>query len=425
MRLRTLPALAATALAGITLAAASLAPAAAAPSSNANWQYKIKPLRVQSSIHAARPAAFPTPAQCVATYGLACNTPDTIRAAYDIPATIDGEPAGTGTTIAIVDAYGSPTIQKDLDTFSQTMGIASTTVHVSYPTGKPTWTGRPLQQDWAGETTLDVEWAHAVAPGAKIDLVIGSTPYGNVLNNAIRYAIGLHPDTLSMSFGSPEGDVHGIRGNNILYRQATKLFASAAKEGITSFASSGDSGSDNGLGFSNFSYPASDTNVTAVGGTNLFKNVSSALPAETTWDDFTACPFGCTAGVFGATGGAPSLLTGKPGSDVAYDASVYTAVMVYESFDPANAGLYFYGGTSSGSPQWAAATADLVQAAGHKLGNIRPMLSGWAQAGALYDVTAGNDETPTYDGGYSAGPGWDAPTGYGTPDVGKLMSLVS
>lgn len=425
MRSRILPALAATAVAGLTLAAAGLTPAAAAPGSNADWEYKIKPVQVQSSIHATSPAAFPTPAQCVATYGLACNTPDTIRAAYDIPATIDGKPAGTGTTIAIVDAYGSPTIQQDLDTFSQAMGIPSTTVHVSYPTGKVVWTGSDQQNGWAGETSLDVEWAHAIAPGAKIELVIGSNPRGNVINNAIKYAIGLKPDTLSMSFSSFEGSVRGISGNNIQYKQARKMFASAAASGVTSFASSGDWGSDNGLGFSNFDYPASDPNVVAVGGTTLYKNISSTHPAETTWDDYTDCPFGCTAGVFGATGGAPSLLTSKQGSDVAYNASVYTAVLVYESFDPANAGFYFYGGTSSGSPQWAAATADLVQAAGHRLGNIRGSLSDWAAAGALYDVTAGDDKTPTYDGGYAAGPGWDAPTGYGTPDVGKLISLVS
>ena len=426
MRFRTI-ATAALATAGLALAT-TMPSAAAASSKNGSWVYAVHPLQVKSAIEpASSPHALPTPAECLAVYGLACNTVDSIREAYDIPATIDGVPAGTGKTIVIVDAYGSPTAQADLDAFSASMGISSTALNIYYPVGKVAWHGTELENSWAGETSLDVQWAHAVAPGATIDLVIANNASGNVLNNAVDWAVdNLHADTLSMSYGAPEGYLNGLNGNNTQISQSAKIFAKAAAKGMTVFASSGDSDSDNGFGFENFAYPAADPNVVAVGGTNLFKNVDPSQPAETVWDDDSACPFGCSFGSFGGTGGAPSLSTDKQGSDVAYNASVYTSVLVYEGFNanPDDNGFYFTGGTSSGSPQWAAILADLDQAAGHDLGAIRGSLASWLSAGALYDVTVGDNTSPTFSGGYSAGPGWDVPTGYGTPDVGKLLALV-
>lgn len=335
MRLRTLPALAATAATGLALSLAGPTTAFAG-SSNGGLNYLVKPVQLKTAISPSQAAALPSPSACIASYGIACNNVDSIRSAYDIPSTIKGQPAGTGQTIAIVDAFGSPTVQSDLDQFSRTMGIPSTQVNISYPTGNVAWHGTTMQDDWAGETELDVEWAHAVAPGAKIDLVVASNSSGDVMNNAIKYANSLNPDTLSMSFASFEGDVNGQNGNNVQYRQAQKILGDAAAQGTSLFAASGDWGSDNGEGFSQFNFPASDNNVTAVGGTTLYKNVDPSQPPETVWDDYTGCPFGCTQGTFGATGGSPSLLTSKRGSDVAYDASVYTSVLVYESFDPSS-----------------------------------------------------------------------------------------
>jgi len=422
--------LAAVAVSGVAaLGLVTLAPGSAQASSGGSWDYSVSPIQVKSDIAPSTGAdALPTPAQCLASYGLSCNTVDSIRSAYDIPATIGGAPAGTGRTVVIVDAFGSPTAQADLDTFSASMGIPSTDLNVYYPEGKVAWHGTELQNDWAGETSLDVQWAHAVAPGATIDLVVANSPSGNVLNNAVDWAVdNLGADTLSMSYGAAEGYLNGKNGNNTQIAQAQKIFAKAAAKGITVFASSGDSGSDNGFGTENFAYPAADPNVVAVGGTNLLSNTGVAGPAETVWDDDTGCPFDCTQGTFGATGGAPSLSTDKQGSDVAYNASVYTSVLVYEGFnaDPDDNGFYFTGGTSSGSPQWAAIAADLDQAAGHDLGGIRGSLAGWLSAGALRDVTVGDNATTTFAGGYAAGAGWDVPTGYGTPDVGRLIDQVS
>lgn len=425
MRIRTSRLLAVVSAAGLALAAAVPNLAQAAPSSTGD--YTVRPIMIKSTISAKKPSALPTPAQCLAAYGLACNTPQSIRAAYDIPATINGQPAGTGETIAIVDAFGSPSAQADLDTFSATMGIGSTKLNIFHPTGAAPYKDTNLINDWAGETSLDVQWAHAIAPGATIDLVVASRQSGDVINDAIKYATDtLHADVVSMSFGAPEGSLRGANGNNLQYRQAEKIFAEGAAKGTTYFASSGDSDSDNGYGFANYSYPASDSNVTSVGGTNLFSNVDPSLPAETVWNDFDGCAFGCTQGQFGGTGGAPSFITDKGGSDVAYNASVYTGVLVVQSFnpDPDQDGLFFTGGTSAGAPQWAAIAADLDQSVGHDLGNVRPSLPGWATAGALRDVTVGDNKSATFSGGFSAGTGWDVPTGWGTPDVGRLLNQV-
>jgi subtilase family serine protease len=369
-----------------------------------------------------------TPQDCLkATQGeFACQTPSDIAKAYDIPSTVNGQPAGTGQTIVIIDAYGSPTAASDLSTFSKTFGLPQAVLTTYYPTGKPTFQGTAAQLNWAQETSLDLQWAHAVAPAAHLALVVAPTSYGSALNSAEQYAVTQHlGNVMSMSFGEPESLIHG---NSTQQSQAHTIYQQARDNGMTVFASSGDSGSDNNAGSANFGFPASDPLVTAVGGTNLWSGTTleATQGRETVWGDFASCPTTCADGPIGATGGAPSLYTGKPGSDVSYNASVYTGVLTYLGFlGGANNGFYFFGGTSASSPQWAAATALMDQAAPAPLGYVRDRLAGWASTGLLHDVTAGANSTPTYTGGFSAAPGYDAPTGYGTPDVGQLIASVA
>ena len=115
-------------------------------------------------------------------------------------------------------------------------------------------------------------------------------------------------------------------------------------------------------------------------------------------------------------------------SDVSYNASVYTAVMVYLGFLGDNSGLYFFGGTSSGSPQWAAIGAMADQAAGHRLGFLNPTLYGLYGTSRykrdFHDVTSGNN---TWNGvpGYDAGSGYDLPTGLGSPNVTNLFRDIA
>ncbi len=285
---------------------------AAAANRHARIVYHVAPHTLIPATGVAQSAPnFPTPSDCVATSGLACYTPQEMRTAYDIP--VSG--TGAGQSIAIIDAYGSPTVQSDLDAFSSIMGIPSTTVHVYCATACPsTMTahqGGPV--GWAEETSLDVQWAHAIAPDATINLVVASNNYGNVLNNAVRYAIDHNlGDVISMSYGADEASIPA-GSNNVQLLQSEKLFKKAAAQGISVFASAGDNGTDGGA-----IYPSSSPNVTAVGGTNLFMADDGTYTGETVWGDAASCamttpePFGCAYGPIGATGGAPSKLFAAP-----------------------------------------------------------------------------------------------------------------
>ena len=433
--------LAASALAlGTTFAAGS--EASATSTDGSDIVYTVHPLTKQFST-GTKPGALPTPSQCVARIGLACYTPALIRKAYDIP---DGW-TGKGQRIVVVDAYGSPTVRADLDVFSQTFGLPKADLNVYYPGGAPQTStahqGQPLS--WAGETSLDVQWAHAIAPDATINLVVAPNNYGNALNVAVKYAVD-HDlgDVLSMSYGADEAAIKG-KGNNLQLQQSHANFAAAAAKGISLFASSGDDGASNGGPALAAGYPASDPLVTAVGGTNLFASDTGAYQGETVWGDEASCavhqPFGCTLGPIGATGGAPSTVFPVPAyqagvngnamrttSDVSYNASVYTSVFVYEGFNanPDDNGFYFYGGTSSGSPQWAAIGALADQQAGHRLGALNPALyaigTGATHALAFHDVTSGNN---AWQGpGLDAKVGYDDPTGLGSPDVSNLVGQL-
>lgn len=418
--------------------------AAASPAANnsnsGTITYTANPPTKLSTITATSPSAFPTPAQCVAAFGLACYTPAEIRQAYNVPASA----TGAGQTIVIVDAYGSPTVQSDLHTFDVAMGLPDPTLNIIYPGGSPTF--NPLQNHdeagWASETSLDVQWSHALAPAATIDLVVAANNAGNVLNNAVSYAVQNHlGNVLSMSYGSAEAAISG-GGNNSQLQQAHANFVAAQAAHMSLFASAGDNGATDGTSVVSADYPASDPLVTAVGGTNLFTNSKGAYSSETVWNDGDNCPFGCTDGVFGATGGAPSVIFPAPSyqsalsgnsarttADVGYNASVYTSVLVYLGFyGGSNNGFYFFGGTSEGAPQWAAITADADQAAGHALGFLNPTLYAIGAnkseyAADFHDITVGDNgfEGP----GFPAGKGYDMPTGLGSPNVANLIHTLA
>ncbi|OYV60685.1 MAG: hypothetical protein B7Z69_03375 [Actinobacteria bacterium 21-73-9] len=447
--------LGACAVAGALVAfgAPALVAGASSNGNSSNIVYTVHPIAIPMGSSASS-SGLPGPGACVAAFGLACYTPQIFHQAYSIPWTINGQLAGTGEQVAIIDAFGSPTIQSDLATYDAAMGLPAANLNVYYPEGKPNFNGGVKRSGnafgWAEETSLDVETVHALAPGATINLVVAPTNYGNALNNAVAYAVSNHlGNVLTMSYGSNEGAIAGA-GNNIQFLQSNKIFQQAVDQGMSLFASSGDSGATGGLSQPNASYPASNPNVTAAGGTDLFvaadsdptgASTNGTYTGETAWNDAANCPFGCTSGEFGATGGAPSSLFGAPSyqanlglstrwtSDVSFNASVYTATMIYLGFLGPNNGFYFFGGTSEASPSWAAITADLDQAAGHDLGAMNPVLYGLASNPTTYaqdfhDVTVGSNGFPGGAPGFSAGPGWDSPTGLGTPIVSGLISSL-
>ncbi|HEY8298224.1 MAG TPA: S53 family peptidase [Candidatus Baltobacteraceae bacterium] len=378
---------------------------------------------------------LPAPSTCVAAYGLACYVPSQIRAAYNVPSSLDG----TGQTIVIVDAFGSPTIASDLKTFSSVFSLPPAKLNILYPTGQPA-----SQNDgWAGETTLDVEWAHAIAPGATIDLVIAPSNLDTDLHAAEQYVIDNHlGSVMSMSFGAPEQAISG-GVNNRHMRHADDIYQEAIEAGITSIASSGDSGAEDGQPVPTANFPASDPFVLSVGGTNLFMTDAGAYTSEDVWNDSdpSLCPNGCAYGAFGATGGAPSILFTAPSyqrslthekartvADVSYDGSVYTAVMVVRTSPlDGKKHYYFTGGTSAGAPQWAGIVALANQSTGESFGFINKKLYSIAKQGsyasAFHDVTVGQNG---FGGpGFSAGPGYDIPTGLGTPNVANLINALN
>jgi subtilase family serine protease len=416
-----------SALLAVALAAAAVG-VSAASADGGSITYQATPFWQFAFGAPAAPAAFPAPSECVAAFGLACYTPQLIRTAYDVPSRLNG----AGQSIVIVDAYGSPTIRRDLATFDAEFGLPDPTLNIIYPGGSPVF--NPLQHhaeaNWAFETSLDVEWAHAIAPKATINLVIAANNGGNVLNDAQRYAIDHHlGNVMSLSFGAPEGAING-GGNNLQVQQAHAGYVAAKAAGMTVFASTGDSGASNGYPFANAGYPASDSLVTAVGGTNLFISDTGAYQSEDVWNDADAslCPFGCLDGIFGATGGAPSVVSGKQGADVSYNAGVYTGVLTFISFPGVDPGFYFTGGTSAGAPQWAAIVALADQAAGKPLGYLNDDLAAIAAnrravKADFHDVTVGNNAF--FGPGFSAGAGIDRPTGLGSPDAATLIASLT
>ncbi len=327
--------------------AASGAVAASSASNTTSIIYEVNPIAIQAN-SALAASGFDTNT-CIKQIGLACYGPSQFHSAYNVPWTINGQLAGTGEQIAIIDAYGSPTLASDLATYDAEFGLPSANLHVYYPDGKPAY--NPLQHagetGWAEETSLDVQTVHDLAPGATINLIVASSPNGNDLNVAESYAVSNHlGDVMSMSFGAPEAAIAG-GGNNLQLTQADSIYKQAAAAGISVFASSGDSGASAGYATANASFPASDPNVTSAGGTDLFLNSKGGYGSEYTWNDSdpTTCPFGCLDGVFGATGGAPSVvysaapyqsaasgMAARTTSDVAFNASVYTAPMIYLGF---------------------------------------------------------------------------------------------
>ena len=288
--------------------------------------------------------------------------------------------------------------------------------------------------NWQLETALDVEYAHAMAPGANIVLAVAPASSGNAINETEKKVLPLYPGAIvSQSFGIPEVL---IKSNNSQLMQAHANYVLAQSLGDTVLASTGDFGATNGIGnVPNAGYPASDPLVTAVGGTQGNPYPNGLLTAgltyggEATWNE----------PVFGlATGGAVSSLfappsfqsgLGFPGRaipDVSYNAALNGGVLVIGTI-PDGTFIFLVGGTSAGSPQWAAilalANQARAQSAKAGLGFATPALYGLGGTSALHDITVGNNALAG-SVGFNAGVGYDLATGLGTPDVTNVVNAL-
>lgn len=380
-----------------------------------------------------------------------CYGPDQIRAAYGIQPLLDQGFDGQGKTIVIIDAYGSSTINDDLAAFDSLWGLPAPPSFQSVtPFGVDTPPDPVTADGWAGETSLDVEWAHAVAPAAKIVLVVAKSSNDGDILDATQWVLENDAgDVLSQSYGEAEQCMDPTQ----LARQHD-LFRSLTIRGITLFASSGDQGAgiptcDGNAFFKAASTPATDPFVTSVGGTTLTADgTSGEYQSETTWNQTT------DLGGPAAGGGGISVVYSRPSyqapvshvkmrtvPDVSYNAAVFGGVIVVWSSASQGGPYWLFGGTSAGSPQWAGIAAIADQMGHGRIGAINDSLYTVSKGhlGTLFfhDVADGSnnslpDLTPylgapygTPIEGFTAVPGYDLATGLGTPNASELVPWLA
>ena len=405
--------------------------------------------------------------------GLVCYSPEQIRNAYSITPLLKAGITGAGKTIVVIDAYQNPKMLDDLVNFDTTFGLPAPDFTQIAPDGLTPFDYTDAnQQGWAGEIALDVQWSHALAPGAKIVLMLAKSNQDADLLSVTKYAIEHRVgDIITQSFGENESCV-----DPKLLKDEHTLFAEATRKHMTIFASSGDEGAaqttcDGNSWVQAASSPASDPFVTSVGATELVASPTcrdtalNEIPcasgvAPGTYQSETALnepPNLYTEGNF-ATGGGFSTIYHEPfyqyGSfqhnnqrgvpDVAFNGAIGHGVLTsnlalfYPNFPTApNTGFVVFGGTSVSSPSWAGVTALADQKAGHSLGFLNTTLYTVSHIPFLYkydfhDITSGNNSVEEFDvnnapvniAGFNAGKGWDATTGLGTPNVERLLSLL-
>jgi hypothetical protein len=316
--------------------AAKSAPARAAQSfCNGFWEsLEVRQLLCGSAtVNPALSLEYVAPASKGAAVSVQGYTPAEIKSAYGFAGASED---GAGQTIAIIDAYNDPNISSDLGTFDSEFGLAAPpSFKVVSETG--TSTLPKTNGGWAQEISLDVEWAHAIAPDANIVLVEAKSSSTSDLIDAINYARNAPGvSVVSMSWGGSE------MSNETSY---DKYFTTpSGHTGVTFVAAAGDEGAAGGA-----EWPASSPNVLAVGGTSLTLT-GSTYSSETTWDE--------TSDGTSAYEPTPSYqsslgVTGRTTADVSYDADPDTGFATYDSLSyQGEVGWAVTGGTSAGTPQW-------------------------------------------------------------------------
>ncbi len=333
-------------------------------------------------------------------------TPQQMQAHYNIRTGINAGLDGTGQTIVLVDGPSDPSVKDDLVAFSKLTGlppITSSNFQIIYPDGVPSQLTLTEIANWDEEADLDIEWAHAMAPGAKIILLIAPTQDWTELEFMIQYATQHHlGNVISNSYGYPEQAWGAFTQKGF-----DQVIQAAAAAGIAVNFSTGDGG-DEGLGEPNVggaSYPSSSAFATAIGGTSLGIPNTSGTTSEVGWGnngtflsfatDFVLDPPE-NLGLLGGSGGGESILIPKPNwqknlgipganrqqPDISAVADPYTgAIFVSGGY------VSVIGGTSLASPVFSAIWALADQKAGVSLGQAAPLLASLPKgSGAIKDI---------------------------------------
>lgn len=341
--------------------------------------------------------------------------PSELHIAYGMNALYQQGLDGAGQTVVITDAFGDANIQSDANIFAQIYGlppldssnfqIVSAPGTLNFPGNR--YFGSPA--GWVDEITLDVEWVHAMAPGAKIVLVV-SPNNGSDLDEAVNFAVVHHyGNTISNSWSGIEG-----LGNPARFNRDNRILEEAAVQGIDVNFSSGDSGDNvQVVGFKTVDFPGSSPFATSVGGTSLRLNGDDTMAFQTGWGtNLTRIANTSASGnapsnpplalgfQFGAGGGTslsfakPAFQAALPGAmrmvpDVGLLADPYTGVEIIETVN-GQTFVGVIGGTSVACPMFSAMMAIAAQKAGHPLGQAAPLLYGLASANdtslPIYDV---------------------------------------
>ncbi len=365
-------------------------------------QYKLTALDDASPLASASPVGL---------------TPSQIRHAYGIDQIFfDGGLIGDGTgqTIAIIDAYHSPTIHADLVAFDAAFGLPDPPSFIqvgqdgstNFPSVDPAGPGA-ADGTWELETALDVQWAHAIAPGANILLVeASSSSFTDLVQTAGNYARS-QPGVVAVSMSFSSSEFSGETSYD------TYFTTPAGHGGVTFLAATGDSGQPSG-------FPAYSANVVGVGGTTLSTDSTGNYLGESGWS---------------GSGGGVSTVENQPAyqsvvvtqsttkranPDVAFDADPNSGVAVYDSYDFGGTPWIQVGGTSFSSPAWAGIIAIADQ--GRSLLGLGSLDGRNDTLPLLYqlpvtdfhDITTGNN-------GFAAGAGYDLVTGLGSPKADLVV----
>ncbi|SFT00788.1 S53 family peptidase [Marininema halotolerans] len=320
-------------------------------------------------------------------------TPFHIRKAYGLD---EVKETGKGQHIAVVVAYGSPTIKEDVAVFSEKFNLPKAKLRVYYPEGKPAETN-PL---WATETAMDVEWVHAIAPEAKISVVVAKDKEIPQMAKAVRFAARIKADVVSNSWGSFEDE------------DAHQWDSAFGNRKVSYVAAAGDYGKG-------VLWPASVENVLAVGGTTLRMEPSGNFLGEVAWSGSSGGISAFTkrpdyqqqwSSVLGEQRGVP---------DVSFVGDPMTGAAVYSSTEiQGYKGWFLLGGTSLSTPCWSGLVALINEHRSSPLTNEKLIERLYAvqDKGVYRDIVEGANQE------YTAGNGYDLVTGLGSPMGSSLIA---
>lgn len=412
--------------------------------------------------------------------------PSEVQTAYNLNPLYTAGLDGSGETIVITDAYGSDTIAQDAQAFAAIYGLPPINLQILKAPGLSN-NPHGVQRNWQFETTLDVEWAHAMAPGANIALVLATDRAS--LDEAINYAVVHHlGNTISNSWSTIEG-----LGNPARDLRVNRILEMAAAQGIDVNFATGDFGDETvRVGFASVDFPASSPFATGIGGTSLALNPDNTMAFQTGWGNnltriaetnaLNNAPVNppLNLGFDGGAGGGASLTFARPSfqsglnvpgntrlvPDIAMLADSFTGVEIIETIG-GQLSVGVIGGTSLSTPMFSGIMAIAAQQAGHGLGQAAQLVYD-LPAGAVTDVTAVSspnnvtgiiNATPftanqlaaplgnttsfysalynsplstrwfvlTFgtDSSLTTGPGWDNVTGVGTPNGMDFVNAVT